>query len=126
MLCLHLLFLHTRTHAGVGVAVEDQFLGTIPNNSVIITSGSQMNILCHSASKTACSSLWLSPSKEIVTDKSECSPLLYSYASLSMPVRQNGIYTCTIADEHNTTKSVYIGIYDSLTELELESEFHNN
>ena len=110
-------------YTGVGVAVEDQFLGSIPNNTIIISSGSHKNILCHSASKTACSGQWLSPTNEVVTVRSECSPLLHSYVSMTLTGdKQSGIYTCITDDEHDITQSVYIGIYSSLTEVEHEGE----
>ena len=113
-------------YAGVGVAIQDQFLGTIPNNSIIISGGSQKNILCHSASKTTCTGQWFSPMKEVVATTSECSPMLYSYVSLTaMEDKQSGIYTCVINDEHDNAQAVYIGIYESLTELELEGELTN-
>jgi hypothetical protein len=103
----------------VGVAIEDQFLGTIPNNSVIISDGSHKSILCHSASKTACSGQWFNPMKEIVTSRSECSPTVHSYVSLSMTEdKESGTYTCVINDEYDITQPVYIGIYNSLKEVE--------
>ena len=112
----------------MGVAIEDQFLGSIPNNSIIISDSSHKNILCHSASKTACSGQWLGPTKEIVTFRSECSPVVHSYVSLSMMEdRQSGLYTCVINDEYDITRSVYIGIYSSLKEVEQEGELmHTN
>ena len=107
----------------MGVAIEDQFLGSIPNNSILISDSSHKNILCHSASKTACSGQWLNPTKEIVTFTSECSPVVHSYVSLSMMEdRQSGLYTCVINDEYDVTRSVYIGIYSSLKEVEQEGE----
>lgn len=110
-------------YTGVGVAIQDQFFGSIPNNSIIISDGSHKNILCHSASQTACSGQWIGPTKEIVTVRSECSPMLHSYVSLTvMEDNQSGIYTCIINDEYDITQSIYVGIYNSLNEVEHEGE----
>ena len=126
MLRLHMVvLLHNYNYTiGVGVAIEDQFLGIIPNNSIIIIGGSHKNVLCHSSSKTACSGQWFNPTNEIVTIRSECSPMLHSYVSLNVTEdMQSGIYTCVINDEYDITQSVYIGIYKSLKEVEHEGEY---
>ena len=110
----------------MGVAVEDQFLGSIPNNSIIIRGRSPVNILCHSASKTTCSGQWFRPDENIPITASECTPLLYSYANLSFVAEQgkSGVYTCHIEDENADPTSVYIGIYNSLQEF--QSQGNNN
>ena len=38
--------------------------------------------------------------------------------------KQSGTYTCIIDDENDITQSVYIGIYNSLTEVEHEGEYN--
>ena len=110
-------------YTGVGVAIEDQFLGSIPNNSIIISDSTHKSILCHSASQTDCSGQWISPTKEIVTIRSECSPMLHSYVSLTvMEDNQSGMYTCIINDDYDISQSIYVGIYNSLNEVEHEGE----
>lgn len=119
-------------HTGVGVAIEDQFLGSIPNNSVIVNSGSRTNILCHSASKTSCSGQWFSPvgepavSEQASDRPSECTSLLYSYANLTVVgdlQETSGIYTCTINDENDVQQSIYVGVYNSVQEVEQEGQY---
>ena len=110
----------------MGVAIKDRFLGSIPNNSIIISSGSQdkVNILCHSASKNACSGQWLRISEEgtiqASNTSSECSSLLYSYANLTFERGQgeSGVYKCIMNDENNILQSIFIAIYSTMTEIE--------
>ena len=113
----------------MGVVIEDQFLGGIPNNSIIISSGSHVNVLCHTASKEACSGRWFRPGDEITitdSDNSGCMSTLYSYVNLTIVREQNssGIYTCTIRDENNILQSVYIGVYYSVEEIESKGELY--
>lgn len=117
-----LLGMDVHMHVGVGAALQDQFLGSIPNNSIIITK-SQVNLLCHSASKTACSGSWFAPGEDSpITGyaSSVCTSPLYSYVNLTLQKNgeANGMYICTIEDEQAVPMSIYIAIYNSTEEFE--------
>lgn len=117
----------------MGVAIEDQFFGTIPNNSLIITGGLHTNVLCHSASKTACSGQWFTPGGDSIAitgnETSDCKRTshLYSYVNLTIIQDQkaSGVYTCVIKDENGIPQSLYIGIYNSVEEVEREGQSHS-
>ena len=112
----------------MGVAIKDQFLGSIPNNSIIISSRSQdtVNILCHSGSKSDCSGQWLRLSGEgevqATNTSSDCSSLLYSYTNLIFVRGQDesGVFKCSINDKNNAPQSIFIAIYSTIQEVEHE------